>query len=280
MAPAFREGPRNPKSEIMRKPVILITGAGGEIGHGLIARLAAGSTSPPHRHHRSQSARARARGARAAGVHRIDPRSRTCSSACSPSSRSTPSSIWRRFCRRARSSRRSRRIRSTSKARSPCWSSRSREGESHGRPVTFVYPSSIAAYGLPDLEPRRPARACHRGSVRLADDDVRLQQAVLRAARTVLRDATTSSSRPIRRAARVDFRCVRFPGLISAATAAVGRHVRLRAGDDSCCGARRAIRVFRPAGHADSVHGHAGCRGRAAPAWLACRASSLTRIGV
>ena len=26
-----------------------------------------------------------------------------------------------------------------------------REGESHGRPVVFVYPSSIAAYGLPDL---------------------------------------------------------------------------------------------------------------------------------
>src|ERR671913_1505881 len=26
------------------------------------------------------------------------------------------------------------------------------EGESHGRPVTFVYPSSIAAYGLPDLQ--------------------------------------------------------------------------------------------------------------------------------
>src|SRR4026208_1935186 len=27
-----------------------------------------------------------------------------------------------------------------------------REGESHGRPVVFMYPSSIAAYGLPDLE--------------------------------------------------------------------------------------------------------------------------------
>src|SRR5262245_42548641 len=27
-----------------------------------------------------------------------------------------------------------------------------REAESHGQPVVFVYPSSIAAYGLPDLE--------------------------------------------------------------------------------------------------------------------------------
>src|SRR5438046_8164079 len=39
-----------------------------------------------------------------------------------------------------------------------------REGESHGRPVVFVYPSSIAAYGLPDLETRRKAG-------RLREDD-------------------------------------------------------------------------------------------------------------
>ena len=32
-----------------------------------------------------------------------------------------------------------------------------RQTESHGRPVVFVYPSSIAAYGLPDLETRRKA---------------------------------------------------------------------------------------------------------------------------
>ena len=32
-----------------------------------------------------------------------------------------------------------------------------RQAESHGRPVVFVYPSSIAAYGLPDLETRRKA---------------------------------------------------------------------------------------------------------------------------
>src|SRR4029453_15708902 len=27
-----------------------------------------------------------------------------------------------------------------------------RQGESHGRPVIFIYPSSIAAYGLPNLQ--------------------------------------------------------------------------------------------------------------------------------
>src|SRR5215831_11316937 len=30
-----------------------------------------------------------------------------------------------------------------------------RQGESHGRTVVFVYPSSIAAYGIPDLETKR-----------------------------------------------------------------------------------------------------------------------------
>ena len=30
-----------------------------------------------------------------------------------------------------------------------------KEGESHGRPVVFIYPSSIAAYGFPDLEAKR-----------------------------------------------------------------------------------------------------------------------------
>ena len=34
-----------------------------------------------------------------------------------------------------------------------------RQGESHGRPVAFIYPSSIAAYGLPDLETRARAGA-------------------------------------------------------------------------------------------------------------------------
>src|SRR5205814_7372194 len=39
-----------------------------------------------------------------------------------------------------------------------------RQAESHGRPVVFVYPSSIAAYGLPDVATRRNAG-------RLREDD-------------------------------------------------------------------------------------------------------------
>ena len=32
-----------------------------------------------------------------------------------------------------------------------------RQGESHGRPVVFIYPSSIATYGMPDLETKAGA---------------------------------------------------------------------------------------------------------------------------
>ena len=62
-----------------------------------------------------------------------------------------------------------------------------RQGESHGRPVVFVYPSSIAAYGLPDAGGQDPRRARARGRVHASDHDVRLQQAVLRAAGPLLR---------------------------------------------------------------------------------------------
>src|SRR5262245_10590545 len=30
-----------------------------------------------------------------------------------------------------------------------------KQGESHGRPVVFIYPSSIATYGIPDLATKR-----------------------------------------------------------------------------------------------------------------------------
>src|SRR5205807_7397001 len=32
-----------------------------------------------------------------------------------------------------------------------------RQGESHGRPVVFLYPSSVAAYGMPDLPTKHRA---------------------------------------------------------------------------------------------------------------------------
>ena len=96
-----------------------------------------------------------------------------------------------------------------------------RQGESHGRPVVFIYPSSIAAYGLPGPRDESARRPRARGRVRASDDDVRVQQAVLRAARALLREALQAAVGR-RDSARVDFRCVRFPGLISAMTVPSG----------------------------------------------------------
>jgi nucleoside-diphosphate-sugar epimerase len=95
------------------------------------------------------------------------------------------------------------------------------EAESHGRPVVFIYPSSIAAYGLPDLETK--ARA---GRVR---EDEYLHPTTMYGCNKLYCEmlgdyyarhykqlaAETASG-------RVDFRCIRFPGLISALTVPSG----------------------------------------------------------
>ncbi len=95
------------------------------------------------------------------------------------------------------------------------------QGESHGRPVVFLYPSSIAAYGLPDLETKHAAGSlsehewnqpttmygcnklyCEHIGKYFADHYKQL------AAETL--------------SGKVDFRSIRFPGLISAVTVPSG----------------------------------------------------------
>ena len=95
------------------------------------------------------------------------------------------------------------------------------QGESHGRPVVFLYPSSIAAYGLPDLETKNAAGPlsehewnqpttmygcnklyCEHLGKYFADHYKQL------AAETL--------------SGKVDFRAIRFPGLISAVTVPSG----------------------------------------------------------
>ncbi|MFO0938214.1 MAG: NAD-dependent epimerase/dehydratase family protein [Gemmataceae bacterium] len=91
-----------------------------------------------------------------------------------------------------------------------------REGESHGRPVIFFYPSSIAAYGMPDL-----ATKARVGKV--AEDDHLMPTTMYGAnklycehlGRYYGRHFKQLSATPL---GKVDFRCVRFPGLISADT--------------------------------------------------------------
>jgi nucleoside-diphosphate-sugar epimerase len=96
-----------------------------------------------------------------------------------------------------------------------------KEGESHGRPVVFLYPSSIAAYGFPDLESK--ARA---GRVR--EDDDLSPLTMYGCNKLYCEHLGRYYSRHYKQLAaetlsgRVDFRCVRFPGLISAVTAPSG----------------------------------------------------------
>src|SRR6188472_1918354 len=88
------------------------------------------------------------------------------------------------------------------------------EGESHGRPVVFVYPSSIAAYGLPD-------RAAKDRAGRVKEDDWNTPQTMYGCNKLYCEHLGRYYARHYKQLAadtvpRVDFRAVRFPGLISA----------------------------------------------------------------
>jgi threonine 3-dehydrogenase len=95
------------------------------------------------------------------------------------------------------------------------------EAESHGRPVLFLYPSSIAAYGLPDLETK--ARAG-----RVKEDEWSHPTTMYGCNKLYCEQLGTYYARHYKQLAaerlsgKVDFRCVRFPGLISAQTVPSG----------------------------------------------------------
>jgi threonine 3-dehydrogenase len=96
-----------------------------------------------------------------------------------------------------------------------------RQGESHGRPVVFLYPSSIAAYGLPDLVTKERA-----GKVR--EDDFNHPTTMYGCNKLyceLLGDYYTKHYKQlaaIPQIGMVDFRSIRFPGLISAVTTPSG----------------------------------------------------------
>lgn len=96
-----------------------------------------------------------------------------------------------------------------------------REAESHGRPVTFVYPSSIAAYGLPDLETKARAGRVREDAFATPTTMYGCNKLYCeQLGRYYARFYKQLSADP--QAGRVDFRCVRFPGLISALTVPSG----------------------------------------------------------
>ena len=92
-----------------------------------------------------------------------------------------------------------------------------KEGESHGRPVVFLYPCSIAAYGMPGLETK--ARAGKVNEDDLNDPTTMYGCNKLyceHLGRYYARHYKQLAAEPL--SGKVDFRCVRFPGLISAVT--------------------------------------------------------------
>src|SRR3990170_7410549 len=136
----------------MRRPVVLITGAGGEIGHGLIERLA----------------ESRERAIVSLDVNRLDP-----DIARKVDREITGSILDTALLERILSEFEVdlvfhlAALLSTRSEFAPVMAHQvnvdgtltllefaQREGESHGRHVVFVYPSSIAAYGLPDIATR------------------------------------------------------------------------------------------------------------------------------
>jgi threonine 3-dehydrogenase len=95
------------------------------------------------------------------------------------------------------------------------------EAESHGRPVIFMYPSSIAAYGLPDLRTKERAGKVKEDewahpTTMYGCNKLYCEQLGTYYARHYKQLAAESAS------GKVDFRSVRFPGLISALTVPSG----------------------------------------------------------
>ena len=97
-----------------------------------------------------------------------------------------------------------------------------KEGESHGRPVVFFYPVEYRR-----LRPARPRDARPRPGVCRRTTTTPRRRCTAATSCTASTSGattrgTTSSSPPTPQAGTVDFRCVRFPGLISAATVPSG----------------------------------------------------------
>jgi threonine 3-dehydrogenase len=203
----------------MRKPVVLITGAGGEIGHGLIERLA------------SQSHR---------GIVTLDISRLEAPIASKVDREITGSILDRGLLDRVLSEFRVELVfhlaalLSTRSEFTPVTAHQvnvegtlnllefaQQEGESHGMPVVFLYPSSIAAYGLPDL-----ATKTRVGKV--TEDQWTHPTTMYGCNKLYCEQLGTYYARHYKQLAaerlsgRVDFRCVRFPGLISAATVPSG----------------------------------------------------------
>jgi len=203
----------------MRKPVVVITGAGGEIGHGLIDRLA------------EQGDRR---------IVTIDVSRLEDSIARKVDREITGSIVDKALLERVMAEFEVDRIfhlaalLSTRSEFTPVAAHEvnvegtlhllefaQHEAESHGRPVVFIYPSSIAAYGLPGLQVKSDAG-------RVSEDQYLHPTTMYGCNKLYCEMLGDYYARHYKQLAaetasgRVDFRCVRFPGLISALTVPSG----------------------------------------------------------
>ena len=203
-----------------RNPSVLITGASGEIGHGLIARLAAAEPGRP--------------------VVTLDLNPLAAELAPKVRQQFVGSILDTQLLERVLAEYEVDRVYhlaallSTRSEFSPALAHKvnvegtlnllefaQKQGESHGRPVVFFYPSSIAAYGLPDL----PAKA-RAGKVR--EDEFNFPTTMYGANKLYCEHLGRYYARHYKQLAaehlsgKVDFRCLRFPGLISAETVPSG----------------------------------------------------------
>jgi threonine 3-dehydrogenase len=204
---------------VIRKPVVLITGAGGEIGHGLIAHIASAGSQPVITLDVNPLEPALARMVQREFTGSITDKSLLermlsefevdtvyhLAALLSTRSEFTPTTAHQ----------------VNVEGTLNLLEFSQHEAESHGRPVTFMYPSSIAAYGLPDLATKRRA-----GKVK--EDEYNTPSTMYgcnklyceHLGRYYARFYKQLAAQP--QSACVDFRGVRFPGLISALTVPSG----------------------------------------------------------
>ena len=203
----------------MRKPVILITGASGEIGHGLIENLAANEDTsivtidlqPLPREHRDLVDREYL--GSILEIHLLERilaefEVRTIyhlAALLSTRAEFTPLAGHQVN------------VEGTLKLLDFAQS----QGESHGRPVIFLYPSSIAAYGLPDLETKN-------AEDRLQEYEWNQPTTMYGCNKLYCEHLGNYYAAHYKQLAaetlsgKVDFRSIRFPGLISAFTVPSG----------------------------------------------------------
>jgi threonine 3-dehydrogenase len=199
----------------MRKPVVLITGAGGEIGHGLITRLAADGSRP---------------------IVTLDLKPLESEIAPLVTRQFTGSILEKSVLERILAEFEIDLIfhlaalLSTRAEFTPVTAHQvnvegminllefaQNERQSHGRPVRFIYPSSIAAYGLPDIGTKASVGRVKEDAFNVPSTMYGCNKLYAEhLGRYYAKHYKQLSSDIV--SGRVDFRSVRFSGLISAET--------------------------------------------------------------